>query len=92
MTTQSKDFRVKNGLTVADGGTFGGTVQAATPVNEEDLTTKAYVDSKTLSSLYDTLISTPTNNDILLYDGNNWVNAQNLAKDTMPDIMMMMGA
>ena len=92
MTTQSKDFKVKNGLVVAQGGVFGGTVQAATPQNDQDLATKLYVDSQTVSSLSDTTISSPTNNDILVYDGIKWVNGQNTVIDPMSDIMMMMGA
>lgn len=45
METLDKDFKVKNGIQVAAGGTFGGTVAAADPVNSGDLTTKSYVDS-----------------------------------------------
>lgn len=45
MATVDKDFKVKNGLQVADGGTFGGTVTAATPTSDTHVTTKAYVDA-----------------------------------------------
>lgn len=44
MATDNKDFKVKNGLVVANGGTFGGTVSVATPTLEDHATTKAYVD------------------------------------------------
>ena len=44
MALDSKDFKVKNGLLVADGGTFGGTVTVATPTESTHATTKAYVD------------------------------------------------
>jgi hypothetical protein len=44
MALESKDFKVKNGLLVADGGTFGGTVTVATPTESTHATTKAYVD------------------------------------------------
>lgn len=45
MSTLDKDFKVKNGLQVAAGGTFGGTVSAATPTSASHLATKAYVDA-----------------------------------------------
>jgi len=51
MATDNKDFKVKNGLIVTNGGTFGGTVTVATPTENTHATTKAYVDS---------LVSTPT--------------------------------
>jgi hypothetical protein len=44
MATIDKDFRVKNGLVVANGGTFGGTVTVATPTLGDHATTKDYVD------------------------------------------------
>ena len=45
MATENKDFKVKNGLYVTNGGTFGGTVTVATPVSGTDAATKNYVDS-----------------------------------------------
>lgn len=45
MATVDKDFKVKNGLIVANGGTFGGTVTVATPTQNDHATTKSYVDS-----------------------------------------------
>ena len=45
MATVDKDFRVKQGLNVALGGTFGGTVTVATPTSGSHATTKTYVDS-----------------------------------------------
>lgn len=92
MTTQSKDFKVKNGLVVAQGGIFGGTVQASDPVSSQDLTTKSYVDSVGISALSDVSTSSVTNRDILIYDGNNWVNQEiKKANDPLPDLFMMMG-
>jgi VCBS repeat-containing protein len=44
MATVDKDFKVKNGLVVANGGTFGGTVTVATPTLGDHATTKDYVD------------------------------------------------
>ena len=92
MTTQSKDFKVKNGLVVAQGGIFGGTVQASDPIEAQDLATKSYVDSLDVSSLADVSTSSVTNNDILIYDNNNWVNLEiKKANDPLPDLFMMMG-
>ena len=48
MATVNKDFRVKHGLVVADGATFGGTVTVATPTQNTHAATKAYVDAKEL--------------------------------------------
>jgi len=45
MATVDKDFKVKNGLVVANGGTFGGTVTVATPTLSSHAATKDYVDS-----------------------------------------------
>lgn len=44
MATTSKDFKVKNGLSVALGGSFGGAVQVGTPTETYHATTKEYVD------------------------------------------------
>jgi hypothetical protein len=44
VATDSKDFKVKNGLIVAEGGTFGGTVTVAAPTSNTHATTKFYVD------------------------------------------------
>ena len=51
MATVNKDFRVKHGIAVAEGGTFGGTVTVATPTQNQHATTKLYVD---------TAVGTPT--------------------------------
>lgn len=45
MATVEKDFRVKNGLIVTNGGSFGGAVEVGTPTLAEHATTKEYVDS-----------------------------------------------
>ncbi len=51
MATVNKDFRVKHGINVAEGGTFGGTVTVATPTQNAHAATKLYVD---------TAVGTPT--------------------------------
>ena len=45
MATVNKDFKVKNGLAVVLGGSFGGTVTVATPTDALHAATKAYVDA-----------------------------------------------
>ena len=57
MATVNKDFRVKHGIAVAEGGTFGGTVTVATPTENTHAATKLYVDSKPL--LVSTAASAP---------------------------------
>jgi hypothetical protein len=67
MTTTNKDFKVKNGIRVAEGGTFGGTVSASDPVNNSDLATKSYVDSLVSGATMevgDTAPSSPNNGDL----------------------------
>jgi hypothetical protein len=51
MATVEKDFKVKNGLLVAAGGRFGGTVQIAEPTLANEATTKLYVDNQINSAL-----------------------------------------
>jgi hypothetical protein len=43
--TVNKDFKVKHGINVTDGGTFGGTVTVATPTQNTHAATKLYVDT-----------------------------------------------
>ncbi len=45
MATFNRDFKVKHGINVADGGTFGGTVTVATPTENTHAATKLYVDT-----------------------------------------------
>jgi hypothetical protein len=47
MATVVKDFKVKNGLIVTAGGSFGNAVVVGTPTESTHATTKAYVDSLT---------------------------------------------
>lgn len=50
MATVDKDFKVKNGLIVSLGGTFGGTVTVANPTELQHAATKQYVDSQVSSA------------------------------------------
>jgi hypothetical protein len=62
MATDNKDFKVKNGLAVANGGTFGGAVTVGTPTIAAHAATKEYVDSLTGSmAVGSTAPSSPTN-------------------------------
>lgn len=47
MATVDKDFKVKNGLVVSLGGSFGGTVTVANPTELQHAATKEYVDNAT---------------------------------------------
>jgi len=60
MTTLEKDFKVKNGLVVANGGTFGDAVTVGAPTLNAHAATKEYVDSKSMA-VGDTAPSSPTN-------------------------------
>jgi hypothetical protein len=48
MATVNKDFKVKHGLNVAEGGTFGQAVVVGTPTENTHAATKAYVDGREL--------------------------------------------
>lgn len=45
MATVDKDFKVKNGLVVTNGGSFGGSVVVGEPTLDTHAATKAYVDA-----------------------------------------------
>jgi len=45
VTTTNRDFKVKHGLSVAEGGTFGQAVTVGTPTENGHAATKLYVDS-----------------------------------------------
>jgi hypothetical protein len=46
VATTNRDFKVKHGLSVAEGGTFGSAVTVGTPTENTHAATKLYVDSK----------------------------------------------
>ena len=75
MTTDSKDFKVKNGLVVTNGGTFGDAVTVGAPTLAGHAATKEYVDSVTGSmSVGATAPSSPTNGTQWLDTSTNRVN------------------
>lgn len=68
MSTQSKDFKVKHGLAVSQGGSFGGAVVVGTPTQADHATTKSYVDA--LAGKENTVsLEVPTN----VSDGSIWL-------------------
>jgi len=85
MATSDKDFKVKNGLNVALGGTFGGTVTVATPTLSTHAATKGYVDGLTGGAtvpVSDTAPASPSNGDMWydtvterlhVYYGSQWL-------------------
>jgi len=60
MATVDKDFKVKNGLVVSNGGSFGGAVTVGTPTSNSHAATKEYVDSHAMH-VGTTAPSSPTN-------------------------------
>ena len=63
MATVDKDFKVKNGLYVVKGGTFGEAVQVGTPTLNAHAATKEYVDTRSMS-VGNTAPSTPGNGQL----------------------------
>ena len=61
MATTDKDFKVKHGIQVADGGTFGGAVTVGEPTSEGHAVTKSYVDAL-VSNVSVPVTSTPPEN------------------------------
>ena len=62
MATVEKDFKVKNGLIVTNGGSFGGAVEVGTPTLNNHAATKEYVDSLTGGiTVSDTAPASPNN-------------------------------
>jgi len=65
VATVNKDFRVKHGIIVADGGTFGSTVTVATPTENAHAATKLYVDTAVGSpTIGTTQPETPANGNL----------------------------
>lgn len=65
MATVDKDFKVKNGLVVTNGGTFGGAITVGTPTEATHAVTKSYVDALTGGiPVANTAPSSPDNGDL----------------------------
>ena len=61
MTTENKDFKVKNGIQVNGSGSFIGTVSAADPTLPEHLVTKAYLEQMAVSGKVEVSALEPEN-------------------------------
>jgi len=91
VATLNKDFKVKHGLNVAEGGTFGSTVTVATPTENAHATTKLYVDTISASSAVTvgaTAPASPSNGNlwfdttterVYVYYGSAWIAMATLA-------------
>ena len=89
MATVNKDFKVKHGLNVTLGGTFGGTVTVAAPTENLHAATKAYVDASTGGLVVsDTAPVSPSNGDlwfdtvtsrVYVYYSSEWIALATLA-------------
>jgi hypothetical protein len=80
MATVDKDFKVKNGLVVANGGTFGDAVTVGAPTLASHAATKEYIDLRAIA-VSDTAPSSPINgsqwldtnvNRVNFYYGGTW--------------------
>jgi hypothetical protein len=96
VATNNKDFKVKNGLNVALGGSFGGTVTVATPTENTHAATKLYVDSRPVAlPVDDQAPASPSNGDLWfdsvtqrvhVYYDSQWVAIATLAdSETLSD-------
>ena len=93
--TVNKDFKVKHGLSVTEGGTFGQAVVVGTPTENTHATTKLYVDSKpVLVDIEATPPLTGTNGQLYLdsvtgrvaiYYNDTWITLANF-EDTVSEI------
>ena len=61
MATTNRDFKVKHGLSVAEGGTFGSSVTVGTPSSNAHAATKLYVDTSLSNFVFSTSSSAPAN-------------------------------
>ena len=66
--TVNKDFKVKHGINVALGGTFGSTVTVATPTENAHAATKLYVDTAVGSPVVGTTQPESPTNGSLWFD------------------------
>lgn len=70
MATVNRDFKIKHGINVAEGGIFGSPVTVATPTENSHAATKEYVDTLTSTTILASGSSFPTSptNGQLFYD------------------------
>jgi len=72
LSTENKDFKVKNGLSVGGSGIFSGTVEVATPTENSHAATKLYVDQNAGGGV--TVSTTPPESPS---EGDGWYNSSN---------------
>ena len=72
MATTNRDFKVKHGIDVTEGGTFGGTVTVATPTQNTHAATKAYVDTAVASGAGVLTVSSSSTEPASPQNGNLW--------------------
>lgn len=72
MATNNKDFKVKNGLSVTGGGSFGASVVVGTPTENNHAATKLYVDENAGGTV--DISDTPPASPI---QGQQWYNSSN---------------
>jgi hypothetical protein len=70
VATTNRDFKVKHGLDVTQGGTFGGTVTVATPTENTHAVTKLYVDNLLGSAT--PIVPTESSAPVSPVDGQLW--------------------
>lgn len=74
MSTANKDFKVKNGIQVSEGGAFGGPVAVGTPTDPTHAVTKEYLES-VLATISDNIIdSGDTSGDVFITGGSPLTN------------------
>jgi hypothetical protein len=67
LTTTNKDFKVKHGLVVSNGATFGDAIEIGEPTADDHATTKGYVDSSISAvsgKIEPVIVATTSNIDI----------------------------
>ena len=62
MTTTNKDFKVKHGLSVSGGATFGQAIEIGEPTADDHAASKGYVDAAILGFVLDPADCATTNN------------------------------
>lgn len=82
MATNSKDFRVKNGIQVAGSAVIGGSLSVATPTADSHVATKSYVDGIALPFVDSTPPTSPSagklwldtvSNRLHVFEGTDWI-------------------
>lgn len=82
MSTNNKDFRVKNGIQVAGSAVVGGSLSVGTPTADGHVATKSYVDGIALPFVDSTPPTSPSagklwldtvSNRLHIFEGTDWI-------------------